>query len=377
MSQEKTPMAVRDAAIVRTGIVGIAANVALAAFKAAVGMATNSIAIVLDAVNNFSDAGSSIITIIGTKLAGKQPDHNHPYGHGRAEYLTTMVVAAAVLWAGLTSLFEAVQSILHPSTPSYTTVAFVIVAVAVGVKLLLGQYTKAQGRRLDAASLTAFGNDATTDAAISASTLVAAGIYLATGVQLEGWLGVLISALIIKSGIDILRDALSKVLGERIDRETAQAVKREVCSVEGVRGAYDLVLNDYGPQRLQGSVHVEVDENLTARDIDRLTRHVQAAVMVGTGVTLHTVGIYSSNLSAATTAGKMRAALDQIVEREEHVLQAHGLYTDDQARDATFDLVVSFAAPDRPAVVDGVVAQMRERFPGYRIVASLDADTSD
>ena len=184
------PVANREAQIVRTSIIGIIANVALAAFKAAVGTLSSSIAIVLDAVNNLSDALSSVITIVGTKLAAKAPDREHPYGHGRAEYLTTIVIAVIVLGAGISSLKESVERILNPEQSSYETVTLIIVAVAVVAKILLGTYFKAHGKALGSDTLVASGEDATMDSLISASTLVAALINVFFGLSLEAWLGV-------------------------------------------------------------------------------------------------------------------------------------------------------------------------------------------
>lgn len=367
----------RKKEIVRVSVIGIVANIALATFKAVVGLLSNSIAIVLDAVNNLSDAASSIITIIGTKLAGKQADRAHPFGHGRAEYLTTIVVAVLVLWAGITSLVESIRGIINPQVPTYETVSLVIVAAAVLVKVVLGHYVKGQGKRLGADTLVASGEDATMDAAISASTLAAALVYLISGVSLEAWLGAVISVVIIKSGYEILQEALSKILGERVDADIARAVKEAACAVEGVRGAYDLILTDYGPQRLQGSVHVEVDERLTARDIDQLTRSIQLSVMRSTGVVLHTVGIYSSNAVEGSDASAIRSVLEQIVAEEEYVLQFHGLYVDESLKGANFDLVVSFDAPDRHAVLSHVIDVLQERFPEYGFAAILDSDISD
>ena len=150
----------RDNIIVRTSIIGIAANVALAAFKAFIGLASNSIAIVMDAVNNISDAASSVITIVGTKLAGKEPDKKHPFGYGRIEYLTAMVVAGLVLYAGITSAVESVKKIIHPETPDYSPVSLLIIAAAVAAKLILGRYVKAQGKKVNSGALVASGSDA-------------------------------------------------------------------------------------------------------------------------------------------------------------------------------------------------------------------------
>ncbi|MBQ1791104.1 MAG: cation transporter, partial [Oscillospiraceae bacterium] len=168
----------REKTIIRTSIIGIVANVFLAAFKAAVGLMSHSIAIVLDAVNNISDAGSSLITIIGTKLAGMEPDKKHPFGYGRIEYLSAMIISVIVLYAGITSFVESVKKILHPETPDYTPVSLIIVAVAVVVKILLGRYVKRVGERVNSDSLINSGKDAMLDAVISASTLAAAVIFL-------------------------------------------------------------------------------------------------------------------------------------------------------------------------------------------------------
>ena len=164
----------RSKVIVRTSIIGIIANVFLAAVKAVIGLAANSIAIVLDAVNNLSDALSSVITIIGAKIAGKKPDRKHPLGHGRVEYLSAMIVAAIVLYAGITSLIESVKKIIHPVTPDYSPVSLVIIAIAVVVKIVLGRYVKAQGEKVGSGSLIASGADAQFDAILSASVLASA-----------------------------------------------------------------------------------------------------------------------------------------------------------------------------------------------------------
>ena len=367
----------RDTAIIRTSVVGIAANVLLAAFKAAVGLLSNSIAIVLDAVNNLSDALSSVITIVGARLANKPADRKHPFGHGRTEYITTIVIAAIVTWAGVTSLIESVERIIHPEAASYETVTLAVVAVAVAAKIALGLFTKGRGEQYHSDSLVASGTDALMDSIISASTLVAALVFLTTGVSLEAWLGAVISVIIIKSGVDILREAISHILGERIDSELSQGIKRTVEGVPGVKGAYDLVLAEYGPDRLNGSIHVEVDEHMTAREVDELTRHIQKAVAEEHGILLHTVGIYSVNASEEGEVGAIRAAALKLANDDIYVLQVHGFYADEEVRRVTFDLVVSWEAPDRRAVLERIVDRLEEQFPGYTFHVALDSDISD
>ena len=248
----------REKTIVKTSVIGILANVLLAAFKAIVGFFTNSIAITLDAVNNLTDALSSVITIIGTKIAGKKPDKNHPFGHGRFEYIGTVTISVIILYAGITALIESIKKIITPEKPDYTPVALIIVAVAVAVKIVLGLFVRRAGIRVKSDSLVASGKDALLDAVISASTLVAAGIYIIWGVSLEAWLGAVISLVIIKAGVDILREGISSIVGERVDSRFSNAIKETILGFDDVIGVYDLILHNYGPDSYIGSVHIEL-----------------------------------------------------------------------------------------------------------------------
>ncbi len=365
----------RGAQVVRVSVVGIVANLLLATFKATFGLIANSIAIVLDAVNNLSDAASSIITIVGTKLAGRQPDRKHPFGYGRVEYLTTVIIAVIVLWAGITAATESIQRILSPELPDYGAMTLVVIAVAVVAKVVLGLYTRGVGRRINSGSLVASGTDALTDSILSAATLVAALVFVFTGVSLEAWLGLVIAIVIIKAGVDILREVLSKIIGERVDADLTRTVKQTVASVNGVDGAYDLLLEDYGPDTLWGSVHIEVPDELTANRIDELTRTIESKVYRECGVVLHTVGIYARNEGGAL-ATKIRHDVYDIAYANDNVLEVHGFYVDEEAKSIRFDLVVSFDAPDREEVVGKVRDILKRRYPNYTFQVALDSDIS-
>ena len=366
----------RNKTIIRTSVIGIVANVFLAAFKAGVGILSNSIAIVLDAVNNTSDAASSVITIIGTKLAGKAPDRKHPFGHGRVEYLTAIVISVIVLYAGVTSFVESIKKIIHPEAPDYKWTTLLIVGVAVAVKIFLGIYVKKIGKRVNSGSLINSGEDARLDAVISVSTLIAAVVYLKTGVSLEAWLGVIISAIIIKSGIDMLRTGISSLLGERADISTVNAIKETVKSFDSVYGAYDLVLNDYGPDTFLGSIHIEIPDSLSANEIDVLMREITDTVYEKHSVILTAIGIYSINNTDEQTV-KAREEIRDIVVSNEYVLGFHGFYINSQKKKIRFDTVVSFAAPDRGKLYQQIVSAVEERYPGYDVQIVLDTDFSE
>lgn len=366
----------RDKIIVRTSVIGILANVFLAGFKATVGAVSGSIAVILDAVNNLSDALSSVITIIGTKLAGKKPDKKHPYGYGRIEYITAVLISMIVLYAGVTSLVESVKKILHPELPDYSAVGLVIIAVAVVVKVLLGRYVKGVGEKVNSDSLIASGKDATLDSIISASTLAAAAIYLLWHVSLEAWLGAVISLVIIKSGIEMLSGSLSDILGERAESGLAKGVKAAINAFEDVHGAYDLVLHSYGPDTLVGSVHIEVPDTMTAEKLDQLERDITQKVMAETGVILTGISVYSMN-TKDDEAARIQQDVRRTVMAHDHVLQMHGFYLDEAAKEMRFDVIIDFAAPDRAGEYRQIVSEIEGKYPGYAVVASLDVDASD
>ncbi|WP_406043445.1 cation diffusion facilitator family transporter [Succinimonas sp.] len=368
--------ALREKTIVKTSIIGMIANVFLAGFKAVIGLMTNSIAIVLDAVNNISDAGSSLITIIGTKLAGREPDKKHPFGYGRIEYLSAMIISVIVLYAGVTSFAESVKQIINPETPDYNAVSLIIVAVAVVVKILLGRYVKGVGVKVNSDSLINSGEDAKLDSIISASTLVAAGVFLIFHVALEAWLGAIISVVIIKSGIEMLRETISKILGERNDQELAKAIHDTVLSFPEVQGAYDLVMNNYGPDKWNGSIHIEVPDTYSADRLDQLLREITMKVLGEHHVILTAIGVYSVNTKDEEVI-RAKKQVEEIVFSHEHVRQMHGFYLLRDQKTMRFDIVISFDAKNRRDVCNEVVADVQKAFPDYELQVVMDTDFSE
>ena len=365
----------REKTIVRTSIIGIIANVFLAGFKAVIGVISNSIAVTLDAVNNLSDALSSVITIIGAKLANKKPDKKHPLGYGRIEYLSAMIVAAIVLYAGITALVESVKKIIHPETADYSVVSLVIIAVAVVVKILLGRYVKAQGEKASSHALIDSGADATFDAILSFSVLVSAIIFLTTGLSLEAYVGVVISLFIIKSGVEMIVETLNEILGQRADAETTRRIKSILAEEPEVRGAYDLILSNYGPDKNIASVHLELPDTMTIKELDILTRKVQRRVFKETGVILTGVGAYSYN-TQNDDAAAIRDTVQETVMSHDWALQMHGFYLDMKAKDMRFDVVVSFDV-DPNESIRTLTAELKELYPDYEINIIHDIDVSD
>ena len=364
----------RSKKIIRTSILGIGANLVLVAFKAAVGLITGSIAVILDAVNNLSDALSSVITIIGTAISGKKPDKEHPFGHGRVEYLTSAVIAVIVLVAGITSLKESVEAIITPPDTSYSTVSLIIIAAAIGVKLFMGFYVKKVGNQLNSGSLIASGSDALFDAVLSVGTLAAAALSLIWGWKLEGVFGALISVFIIKSGIEILTDTLSSIIGTRGDKELSDEIREILGSFDEVRGVYDLTLHNYGPLKIIGTAHVELPAEMTAAEIHPLTRKMTLEVYEKLGVIL-TVGIYSS-AGTDERSNAIRRDLEQAAKKYPEILQIHAFNTDLENGKVNYDLVIDFDA-DAEAIRDKLGEDMKKLYPELDFFAILDSDYSD
>ncbi|MBQ9708913.1 MAG: cation transporter [Firmicutes bacterium] len=363
----------RSKIIVRTSIVGILVNVLLAVFKAAVGLLSNSIAIVLDAVNNLSDALSSVITILGTKLAGKAPDKKHPLGYGRIEYLSAMIVSALVIYAGITAMVESVKKLIHPETPDYSAAALIIVASAIVAKLLLGRYVKKTGVKVNSGSLIASGSDALYDAILSAVVLLSAIIYIAAGVNLEAYVSIAISIFIIKAGIEMLLETIDEILGKRAEAEFTNEIKAFICQEPEVSGAYDLILHSYGPDKYIGSVHIEIPDTMRADEIDTLERRIMGKIYKKYHIIMAGIGIYSVNTTDDRVMA-IRTRITRLVMSHEGVLQMHGFYVNSETMTITFDVIIDYAIDNRKEIYEHIYQEVSQEYPEYHLDMAMDVD---
>jgi len=357
-------------------MIGIVANLLLASAKAAAGLAAGSIAMVLDAVNNTSDSLSSVITIIGTKLANRKPDKKHPLGHGRIEYLTQIIIAGIILYAGITALIESIKKIIEPSEADFKAISLIVISVAIFAKIGLGLYFRSNGKKARSELLTASGTDALFDAVLSTAVLISAVIYLIFRINIEAYVSILISLFILKAGFDIIREAVDDMLGHRVEKDVTGKVKRTVAAIGGVYGVYDVVLHNYGPDKYLGSLHIEVDDTMTADRIDALTREIEQQVYLATGVILTAVGIYSRNTGDDEFMA-MRSKITRLVMSHENVIQMHGFYIDGEKKRITFDIIIDFDEKDIEGLYNHIIADVKEAAPGFEVHIQLDYDISD
>ena len=317
---------------------------------------------------------SSIITIIGTKLSGKKPDKKHPYGYGRIEYFSSIIIAVLVMVAGITAFKESFEKIINPEAADYTIPSLIIIAVAVVVKFVFGRYVKKVGENINSQSLVASGTDAFMDSILSLSTLIAAIISLLWGLSLEGYLGIVISIIIIKSSVDMLRETVNSMIGARFDSDLTKKLRKKIMEFEKVQGVYDLALHDYGPSNIMGSVHIQVKDDMTAKEIHKLTREITYSVYDEFGIVL-TIGIYAANDKGEY--GEIKKDLVLIVNNNMEVLQIHGFYVDEETKTISFDLIIDFKADNPEEIKENVLKEIKQKYPDYNYLVILDTDISD
>ena len=370
----------REKTIIKTSVIGILANILLVGFKATIGFIAGSISIIMDAVNNLTDALSSVITIIGTKLSNKKPDRQHPFGHGRVEYVTSTIIAALILFAGGMAIYQSIMSIIEyfssgqKTLPEFTLTSLIIIGVAILVKVGVGIFYKIQGKKVKSEALSASGTDALFDAVLSTATLVGAIFAYTLGWYVEGYLGIVIGLFILKSGIEILRSSISSIIGERYDPEETKEIIKDINSIPGVKGAYDLILNSYGHKKNIGSVHIGVDHHLNATEIQKIEREI-TIMMYQKHNTIMTVGIYADNVESDESKN-IRHSITELIKDNKNILQIHGFFVDNEQKVCNFDLVFSFDEKEPEDVINNIKKELEKQYPDYYFIIVLDRDYS-
>lgn len=366
----------RDKEIIKASVISIIVNILLCISKMIVGLFSNSIAIILDGINSFSDVLASIVTIISIKLSSKMPNRKHPYGYGRIEYISTTIISFLVIYAGIESIIEATKKLIHSESATYSHITLLVVFVGIIAKIILSRYVINIGEKTKSGSLVASGHEAGHDAILSATTLIAAIIFIFTGIRLEAILGIIISIFIIKSGFEMLFETLTHIIGIRTDSKLSKKIKKSVAKMELVHGAYDLELHSYGPNKLVGSIHIEIDDTLTANEIDELSRTIQTNIYEKYCVGLTTVGIYSINTKDEFVID-LRCKISKIVMSHEHVIQMHGFYVDEKEKFISFDIVIDFTSKDAQKTHDEILSELNNKFPQYKFSTRVDAYITD
>lgn len=362
----------RTGIINRTSILGIVVNVLIAGVKIAAGLLASSVAIVSEGVNNAADALTSVLTMVGTRLAGRHPDAKHPFGYGRIEYLTGLVVAVVIIVSGVQMLIESVKLIFRPEELSISYVSLAIVAVSAVVKFFLGLYTIARGRVAQSDALVGVGLECRVDSYISIITIGVAVVFLLTGVSLDAYAGVVMSAIILKAGVEVLLKIVSELIGRPGEKELATKIYQLVRATPGVVGAADMMLHNYGPNAWSGSVNVEIDHAKSVGEVYAMLHELQLGIMHEEHVTM-VFGVYAVDDDHVETR-RIRRTILEYVKAHEHVKSFHAVYLEPGTNRLYCDLVVDYELADWGALRADFLDYMKAKVPGRDVVLTVETE---
>ena len=357
--------------IIGVSIIGIVTNLLLGALKAVLGILSGSIALVSDALNNITDSSSSLITIIGTKLAGKAPDKQHPFGHGRTEYLTSLLIGGIVFITGFQSLISSLKAIFYREEMSASTVTAIIIIATIVAKIALGTFTENSGKKYNSGALIASGADAKNDAIVSLVTLISTLIYMFTKISVDGIAGVIISIFILKTAYEVLSDTVKKILGERVDGDMVRGIKEIVRNTEGVINCFDLILNDYGPDFYTGSINVEIEDSRSIGEMYPILHEAQTKIYEKYNAFL-VFGFYSVDVNDERYI-KIKSLLKNYKENERHIINYHGIVIDEKENTIYCDITRDFDIKSEE-VIENVNRILKEEFPKYKIHVNIDTE---
>ena len=362
----------REGIISGTSVLGIIVNLLIAAIKIVLGLLANSIAIVSEGVNNASDALTSVLTLVGTKLAGKKPNRKHPFGYGRIEYLTSLIIAILILITGFEMIKSSVELILHPEPMDISLIALMAVAISAVIKFFLGVYTIKQGRKADSGSLTAVGLDCRNDSFVSVITIASAIVFLVFEVSVDAYVGIFTSLIILKAGFEVLKDTVGELLGKPGKEELAAKIYREVRSTEGVLGAADMMLHNYGPDAYSGSVNIEMDHEKTVGEVYGILHELQLRIMDEYKVTM-VFGIYAVD-NDHEEVKQIRKTITNFVVNQEHVKSFHAVYLDPNSPRLYCDFIVDYDLKDWDALRRDFTAYMAEHYADKEIILTIETE---
>lgn len=364
---------VREAYGKLAGIVGIVTNALICVLKIAVGLIFHSIAILADGINNLADASSSLITLIGFRMAAKPADEDHPYGHARIEYITGLIVSILIIILGLQLLSSSVQKTLHPEPLQFSLVAVAVLVFSILMKLWQARFNMKMGNAIDSSTLKATGADSRNDVISTSAVLLSLLVGKASGLQLDGPMGILVALFILWSGISLIKETSDPLLGLAPDSSLVESIQSRIIGQEGVLGIHDLVVHDYGPGRVFASVHVEVDVNkniLQSHDmVDNIEKNISKELHIHLVVHMDPVDTHDP------LTQRVKQQLADILTDMPEVLGSHDLrvVTGYTHHNLIFDIVVAPSCKTGDSQLkENITQRLKELDPMYNTVIEVD-----
>ncbi|HJA82246.1 MAG TPA: cation diffusion facilitator family transporter [Candidatus Mediterraneibacter intestinipullorum] len=369
-------ISVRTAYGVLASVVGIFCNVFLFIVKIVVGLALHSVSVMADAFNNLSDAGSSIISFVGVKMAEKPADKDHPFGHGRIEYISALIVSFLVLEVGFTFLKDSFRKIWTPEELNFQMISVVILLLSVAVKLWLGLFNRKLGKKINSKVMMAVFTDSMGDVVTTGATIVSILFFGLTGINIDGFVGVGVALVVMWAGVGIARDTLEPLIGAAIDPDVYEQIKRFVESYDGIQGTHDLIVHNYGPGRSMASIHAEVPNDMDVEQsheiIDRIER--DAAKQMGIFLVIHMDPVEMKDERVLC----VRKQVEQLLRELDPSCSIHDFRVvhGELQSNLVFDMVVpiEYDKKTRNELPLRLAERIRDVEPGYECVITVDYD---
>lgn len=362
----------RTRTIIRTSYLGIIANVLIAFVKVVLGVLTSSIAIISEGVNNAADAVTSVLTLVGAKLSRKRPDEKHPFGYGRIEYLTALVVATLIIVSGAQTLISSIKLIFHPAHLSISYLSLAVIAASSVAKFLLGTYTIHKGRETESDALVGVGTECRNDCLASVVTIASALVFLIVHICIDAYAGVITSLFILYAGIGVLRGTVSEILGRPGEKEMAAMLYKEIAAADGIIAAADMMLHSYGPGAYSGSVNVEIDHKKTVGEIYAVLHKLQLRIMHDYKVTM-VFGVYAVDNDSGE-AKTLRANIAAFIKEQKHIKSFHAVYMESGTGKIYCDFIVDYALKDWEAVKKDFAQYMKSLYPNSEVELTIETE---
>ena len=367
---------VRGAYANLAGIVGIVTNLILFIIKLSVGLFSNSISILADAFNNLSDAASSIITIVGFKMANKPADAEHPFGHGRIEYITAMIVSFMVMLVGLQFVKTSFQKIINPTLVTFELLPFILLLISIGFKFWLSKFNKSIGNKINSSTLKATATDAMGDVFTSTTVVISFLISKFTTLPIDGYIGIVVALAIVYSGFSLIKETLSPLLGEPPDPVLVSDITDMVMSYDNITGIHDLIVHNYGPGRIMASIHAEIPSNIDIMEIhhiiDTAEREISKKLNIYLVIHMDPICVDTDEIIEA------RNIVKDVLSKYEDVKSFHDFRVvgENNNKNLIFDIEVSptcLAYEIASAkLLNNIDKDIKEKAPEYKCVITVD-----
>jgi len=362
----------REVIISATSLLGIIVNLVVAGLKVVVGLLASSIAIISEGVNNAADVLSSVLTLLGTKLAGKHPDEKHPFGYGRIEYLTSLVISVMILLSGFEVLKSSIKLIFNPEPLGISYLSLAVILGSAIIKFILGVYTIMMGKKADSGALEAVGVDCRNDAYCSAVTIIAAVVFLVFNYSIDAYAGVITSLLIIKAGGEILFDTISELIGRPGEKDLASNLYKEIRNTPGILAAADMMLHNYGPDYWSGSVNIELDHSMTVGEVYEFLHSLQLRIMREYRVTM-VFGIYAVD-NDHEEVKKLRKDIAAFMKTNEHIRSFHAVYMEPGTNKIYCDYIVDYKLRDWDKLQADFKEYMKGIYPNNEVILTIETE---